>query len=392
MSSELQKTIVYVGGPDLDEAQANAIASDNGWGAAVVLGRRGYQVGWVSEVAPVTSPDVAEVSARWQAAQGIVLPGFLSDGVRASSDDIKLAQALMERVLAGDEVADVLEGAPYADRLQPKYELLSSTYDEGDDQEIQTLEFDVMDGEELLAEGLWVKASWLSYEDEDTSLRFRFSFGLVGYEDVAADYERQLYAAEVTECVFPESAVISQNEGLKQLLLEVLSADDLIYVERIVYFNAPNGGAQMHQDVERGHAGVVYLQVSGSTLWFALSKAELISEIQAFMAQNIAQAALARCQVSSDGWALLQDWVADASTLSAMLDERDNEPLDVLINQVPEFARQLIEAGYASLLSAGDVMLLPQQGIDHCAWHCVYCVGGESGEALSFAIRGLNKV
>ncbi len=390
MSSEHQRTVVYVGGPELDQEQAKKVAVENRWQEPVLLARRGYRVGWVSEVAPAMMPSIEGIAACWDAAKGIVLPKYLSDGVGDRGDDIALAHALMMRVLAGEEVANVLDGEPYATRLKPRYELLSSTYDEGDDQEIQTLEFDVMEGDELVAEGLWVKASWLSFEDEDTSLRFRFSFGLVGYEDVAADYSRQIYAAEVTECVFPESAVISQNKGLKRLLLDVLKVDDLIYVERIVYFNAPSGGAQMHQDVERGHAGVVYLQVSGHTLWFALSKAELMTEIQCFLALDIAGEALARCQVSSEGLTLLQSWATDATTLSAMLDERENEPLDVLINQVPEFASQLIQAGYASFLAPGDVMLLPQQGIDHCAWHCVFCVGDEAGEALSFAIRGLN--
>jgi len=33
------------------------------------------------------------------------------------------------------------------------------------------------------------------------------------------------------------------------------------------------------------------------------------------------------------------------------------------------------------------VILLPQASMDDCAWHSVFCVGDEAGEALSFAIK-----
>jgi hypothetical protein len=33
------------------------------------------------------------------------------------------------------------------------------------------------------------------------------------------------------------------------------------------------------------------------------------------------------------------------------------------------------------------VLLLPQANLDTCVWHSVLCLGDESGEALSFALK-----
>ena len=49
---------------------------------------------------------------------------------------------------------------------------------EGDDQEIETVLFDALDNGEVVAEDLWAKVSWLSFFEEDSSLRVRFSFGM----------------------------------------------------------------------------------------------------------------------------------------------------------------------------------------------------------------------
>ena len=129
------------------------------------------------------------------------------------------------------------------------------------------------------AEDLWLKASWLSFNEDDASLRFRFSFGIDLEEDVAADPYRQQLGGELTDAVFPESAIITNNVELEKKLKKILGSDGVSFVERIIYFNAPNGGAYLHHDLERGHAGVVFAQLTGSTFWLALPKETLIEEI-----------------------------------------------------------------------------------------------------------------
>ena len=384
-----KRSLLYLASGDTSEAAAQRAASKAGVTAPVWLGRRGYAVAWVAQQADEEMPSRATIQARWDAGRGVVLPGFLASALAGCQEDVVASKALVAKAQQGAEIAGLFDAEPYVSRLAPAFELLASSVDEGDDQEIETLEFDVLKAGELVAEGLWVKASWLSFDDSDASLRFRFSFGMAGYEDVAADFERQDYAAKLTEALFPESAMISASQPLDALLQDVLGVDKVAYVERIIYFNAPNGGAQMHQDVERGHAGVVYAQVSGSTVWLALSKTELMAEIQSFMARPDVDELLVSELPEAPDRTTLKAWCATSERLAQMLDERDNDPLEALINRVPAFVRQLIEKGYGAILKPGDVMLLPQQSMEHCAWHSVYCVGDEAGEALSFAVRGV---
>jgi len=387
--SEEAHSLVYLADGSVGQATASEAALRAGVGEPVWLGRRGYAVAWVGQPSVPQMPSVATIRARWEAGQGTVLPGFVRPALVACQGDLERSRTLVAKLQQGDEIAGLFDVEPYVSRLAPGFELLASTVDEGDDQEIETLEFDVVEDGALVAEGLWVKASWLSYDDADASLRFRFSFGMAGYEDVAADFVRQDYAAKLTEALFPESVVISASDELNRLLQQVLGVAEVAYVERIIYFNAPNGGAQMHQDVERGHAGVVYAQMSGETAWIALSKRELVGEIEQFMARTDVDVLLADDIPELADREVLKQWCATSQRLSRMLDERDNDPLEVLINRVPAFAKQLIARGYGSILRAGDIMLLPQQSMEHCAWHSVYCVGEEAGEALSFAIRGV---
>jgi hypothetical protein len=236
--------------------------------------------------------------------------------------------------------------------------------------------FDAWEDDDIVADNLWCKASWLSFDDEDTSLRFRFSFGMEGYEDVAADRERQIWAAKLTDVIFPESAAVTGHAGLHAVLAHMLGSEHIDFMERIVYFNAPNGGAQMHHDVERGHDGVVFAQMSGSTFWFALSKPTLLDEIALFL------------DLSADAdWPELRALSRDRAALSWHLDEQDHELAEALIDQHPEFCRFLIERGYAYILHPGDVLLMRQKDLDTCVWHSVFCLGDEAGEGLSFALK-----
>ena len=367
--------------------EAHQVASECGIPRVFWLSQRDSRLGWIGELRRPTPLGQDAARRVWRAAQPILLPGFVADAIPAHEHDIAQATSLMQAVLDGRDCEEILQHAPYSDRLAPRFELLSSTYDEGDPQEIVKIEFDVVRDNEIIAENLWVKLSWLSYARTDASLRFRFSFGMENYENVAADPERQTYAAALTEAIFPESAVISANHHLKNFLSDLLRTRNLQYVERIVYFNAPEGGAQFHHDVERGHLGVVFAQLSGRSAWLALSTEQLLDAVHDFLTQIDAEKLMEKTIKSKKARSKLISLAENRAALANYLHSRDNDPLEQLINRTPAFIRDLIERGHAYILHPGDIILLPQHDDAHCCWHAVYCLDDKPGEALSFAIR-----
>jgi len=341
-----------------------------------ILCRRGVVYGWVRETARPAMPDPETVKCAWNRHEPVFLPGLLADALDRHQAHVTQAHRLYRQTLDGETVADLLEAEPYAGRLQQEFDLSGSSFEDNDDQGIEKVYFDAWKDDDIVADDLWCKASWLSFDDEDGSLRFRFSFGMEGYEDVAADPERQTWAARLTDAIFPESAAITEHAGLRKVLEAMLGSTDVGFMERIVYFNAPNGGAQMHHDVERGHDGVVFAQMSGSTFWFALGKPVLMDEIDAYLAQSPAEP-----------WTELRALCADRAELSRYLDEQDHELAEALIDRHPDFFRYLVERGYAYILHPGDVLLMRQNDLDSCVWHSVICLGDEAGEGLSFALK-----
>jgi hypothetical protein len=213
-------------------------------------------------------------------------------------------------------------------------------------------------------------------------LRFRFSFGIDHEEDVSADPMRQQLAAELGDKVFPESSIITGNIELNNKLSLILEGRTPCFVERIYYFNAPNGGAYLHHDLERGHAGVVFAQLTGSTFWLALPKQALVQEIIAFSKSHSWPESLT-LEMRKE----MSDLLLDRNYLSEQLSSFSNNTLIHLINETQEFVQFLIARGHSKHLLAGDVLLLPQATADTCCWHSVFCSGDEMGQALSFAIR-----
>lgn len=345
---------------------------------AIPLLRRGFEYGCVKVRQRPSMPDAMAIRTAWKNQEAIFLPAILSDSLTLYLADIAQAHRLMEQIQQGAELSELLEREIYDQRLQPAFELSGVSFEDNDDQAIEKVIFDAWEGDEMVADNLWCKLSWLSFDEEDGSLRFRFSFGFEGYEDVAADPVRQDLAAKLTDALFPESAAVTGHPGLNALLQAMLDCERVGFMERIVYFNAPNGGAQMHHDVERGHEGVVFAQMSGSTFWLAISKPKLLDEIVAFLTL-----------APNDQWPDLRKLAADREALSDYLEERDHEWAEQLIDQTPEFFRQLIERGYAHVLEPGDVLLMPQASVDTCVWHSVICLGDEPGEGLSFALKKL---
>jgi len=351
------------------------------------LRRRGVQLGWLTCESHVEQGPLALEKVRWDNAHPVFLSRLVIDQLAVYQDSIQRSMQLMKDVLVEQDCGELLAQAPYAQRLSPSFECLSSLHDLGDRQEIEKLEFDALQDETLIAEDLWIKVSWLSFEEDDDSLRFRFSFGMEGYEDVAADLLRQKLVGQLQEAVFPESVLVTQNEKINHYLRSLLDLESIEFVERIVYFNAPNGGAQFHHDVERGHKGVLFAQLYGRTAWLCLPRRSLIRQIQNFLDDSNHQRDLAELFVDSSAVNDFLNHYQQDSWLSNHLEEKDKDVLDCLINRTPAFTQQLVEHGFGHMLSPGDIILLPQADFDHCAWHSVFCIDEQPGLALSFAIR-----
>ncbi|MDX8397903.1 MAG: hypothetical protein R8K49_06245 [Mariprofundaceae bacterium] len=337
------------------------------------LKRRGFDLGQV-QIQNATQPTRDTIITAWKQDKSIVLPALLNDAIKTHHEHIQAAFLLMQDTLKGDqELIDLLDTETLTARLQPEFSLLASSPEDHDEQGIEKIYFDKLQDDEIMAEDLWCKASWLSFHDEDASLRFRFSFGMEGYEDVAADPMRQAWAGELCERIFPESEAITQNPDILSILEDILGHQSC-FVERIVYFNAPNGGAQFHHDVERGHAGVIFAQITGSTFWLALDKPRLIDAIIDFSAQH---------SVNKE----LQELVQNRQALADGMDESDHQAVETLIDQDPAFIAYMVEQGHCHILNPGDVLFLPQRDLEHCVWHSVFTLGDSPGEALSFAVR-----
>jgi len=351
------------------------------------LQRRGLNLGEIDTSLENPKNTKANNQETWAKGYPILLQGFGTSLIAEHSNNMGQTKQLYRDVLNDHDCSNIVDLEPYRSRLRKNFEVLGSSFSEGNQQEIETLFFDATDKGKLVAEDLWIKISWLSFIENDASMRFRFSFGVDFEEDVAADHIRQHHASELTNAIFPESVIISENDALADRLCEILDFESFHFVERIIYFNAPNGGAYFHHDRERGHAGVVYAQLSGSTYWLALPKQSLVDEINGFINESKKHS---RWPSSITG-AMQKELIAlngKPNTIAIQLDTFANSTLLHLINETEAFVQRLIEQGHGQLIKAGDFLLLPQGCENLCCWHSVFNVGEEAGEALSFAIRG----
>jgi len=349
------------------------------------LTRRGADLGWVAidgERRDVAS--AAEIRAAWERAEAIRLPRMLLDHLPEHAAAIQDALTIMRRVRDGDSCADILDEEPYRSRLQPDFDLLAPVYNDADEQEIEKVVFDAVKSGELHAEDLWMKCSCLSFHEEDESIRFRFSYGMEMYKSHEGDLLRERLASELADRVFPECRIVTDHPELNGLLAEALGYRPE-YVEKIIYSNAPSGGAQFHQDVEQGHSGVLYAQLYGHTGWLAMPRQQLIEAAASFIADPAQAGALTRVFPDAADREQLAALAADHARITALMESDDQEILETFFNAVPEFARMLIDAGWGRVLSPGDVILLPQASTEHCSWHSVFCLDDKPGHALSFA-------
>ena len=352
------------------------------------LHRRGRLLGHVRHQGADEEADTAAAIAAWRQDRPAHLPGWLRRPLADAEAMLAASRRMMEALLEGAPLEALLDAPDVAARLQgdlqdplqdggaARFALVAASDEEHDAQAIGKAWFDA-ETNDGVAEDLWCKASWLSFHEADASLRFRFSFGMEGFEDVAADPGRELLAGELAARVFPESRLLTGHAPTRALARE-LAGGQPAFVERIIYFNAPEGGAQFHHDVERGHDGVIYAQLTGRTFWLACDKQALMDEITAF----VADAPDAR-------WNELRALTRDRAALAALMNEADHEPVEALVDREPAFIGRMVEHGHAFWLEPGDALLLPQRDLEHCVWHTVFCLDDEPGEALSFAIRAL---
>ncbi|WP_038247030.1 hypothetical protein [Ghiorsea bivora] len=352
------------------------------------LKRRGFDLGCIQIPEKTAMPSSSQVQQAWQNDAAIVLPQLLRNDLEKYTENIKESHILMQNVLRTCDFVPFLEQTPYVERIQQNFFIVAASPEEHDEQGIEKVYFDAFDQDEddVVAEELWCKASWLSFHDEDASLRFRFSWGMEGYEDVSADPLKQAWAGKLCDVLFPESHIITNNATILSHLSSILSKKPS-FVERIVYFNAPNGGAQFHHDVERGHAGVVFAQLSGSTFWLALAKPKLMDEIISFVTNAKNQQAIASVLPQENDQQTLKTLCHNREDLSCHMEDPDHELVEALIDRCPEFIAHLVARGHSHILQAGDVLLLPQRDLDNCVWHSVFTLGDTPGEALSFAVR-----
>lgn len=356
--------------------------------------RRGFDLGLAPAYLQPKNPSPEAIKQAWLNDTAIVVPGILNQGITTHADDIKNAHVLMENVLNTGEVTPFIETSPYIERYSKNFAIVATSAEEHDEQGIEKIYFDAFKSndqadyeDEVLAEELWCKGSWLSFDDEDASLRFRFSWGMEGFEDVAADPLKQEWAGTLCDMLFPESEVITKNEMILNQLQDILGKTPS-FVERIVYFNAPNGGAQMHHDVERGHAGVVFGQLSGSTFWLALAKPILMQELTTFVMDDKTNAKAIQAVIpNAEDRNQLVELCQNHEDLSCYMEEPDHELVEAVVDRCPDFTQFLIQRGYSHTLVAGDVLFLPQRDLDNCVWHSVFTLGENPGEALSFAVR-----
>ncbi len=353
------------------------------------LRRRGFDLGTVKakEVEEATTGKQEEILWAWENGLAHKMERALLSELPAHRTSIQESKELYEAILTRNDLDSLLSQEPYVSRTAVKYEALGSSFNEGNNQELETVFFDGIDGDQVVAEDLWIKLSWLSFNEDDKSVRFRFSFGVDFEEDVARDTTRQHYAAKLTELVFPESLLITQNMELSSVLSTLFGTDTPYFVERICYFNAPNGGAYLHHDRERGHAGVVYAQLTGCTYWLALPRQALATEIQSFVSECLSEKRNWPASCNDDTRQELQSVTGSYPTLIEELETFANDSLIHLINETAEFVQHLVTQGYGKLMLPGDLLLLPQQTEELCCWHTVFCVGDEPGQALSFAVR-----
>jgi hypothetical protein len=214
---------------------------------------------------------------------------------------------------------------------------------------------------------LYAKLSWIAHDERDSSLRIRFSFGSEALLDWQKETRRAPWSDRLAAEAFPECAAITASKPLVGFVERMLGCKPR-FSERIIYNNAPGGGAHFHHDDEEHQLGVLYNQLEGATGWFALPKRQLAEFVADFARGPLARRA-----------------GTPRRALRALEDTSD-EALSRLLNSTPQLTRALASVGTFFVLHAGDSILLPTHGPDDTCWHAVYALGSRPSLAHSYGL------
>lgn len=329
--------------------------------------RRGHHLGF-AKPREARTPEPAEILARWAVDRPIHLPGALAStlaGVRAA-----IARTLESFEALRSEEVEFLDEVWARVGEEGVFEPAGASVDLGDEREIEKVFAHFGPEESRIARDLYAKLSWISADESDISMRVRFSFGSESLSEWLEDPARAPYSDSFADAVFPECAAVTGNAEL-MAMVSGLVGSEIRLSERIMYNNAPGGGAFFHNDHETLQLGVLFAQLEGETLWLALPKRELVSELLA----------------SAEG-ELAQQLTSPEVTLAA-LSEEDQPDLESFLNESPEFTRRLVERGSCFHVRAGDVLLMPSHGTDDVCWHSVFSLGEHPSLALSSGVFAL---
>jgi hypothetical protein len=355
------------------------------------LSRRGVDHGQVAELRPdgLVPPrprrrrrEVIE-SERWVAARPILLPGAAERArVALVSEDVDGLHARLEERGGLRAFLDRCAG-----RLAPGFRVLAQEPTLADPE--RDLER-VLVASERGPEDLWLKTGRLSTHPEDRSLRLRVSFGEEGDDDASRDDERQALVGELARCVLPGARAL---DGLDELraALERHVGGPVLGTQHIAYWNAPGGGARFHHDAfaepaEGGQRGVVFAQLTGRTVWLALSIEELAARVRELV-RWLEDGDLPWLREElANGWDALVEVARSRTPCLAELGRPGCGLLGPLVD-APAFTSYLTDAGHALVLHPGDVLLLPNHGLERTAMHSVFAASERPGYALSVAVR-----
>lgn len=363
--------------------------------------RRGHWYGQFAElegddlIPPPGPPREAILAQRWHTARPIVLPGF-AQALPSFATDIAARRRLHDELKQGGGLRAFLneqlatEETPFVVHHRPP-----NTGDDPRDIERVTLHW----RSEPTSEGnsirdLWAKSAWLSDRDDDESLRLRLSYGKEVAQDASRDLLKHRRISELAEVLLPECALVTSHPWLNNFLEQQIGGA-VFFSQHIAYWNGLGGGALMHHDafhepLTGGQRGVLYLQLSGRSLWVAASIEDLcrrVIEFAAYLEEGELPWVRQRLFKKQADFEAFLRMCKRFPRVRKELGRPGCGKLGALVNQGPEFMSVLADAGHLSLLRAGDAILLPNQGLELTCMHSVFGISNDPGYALSFAIR-----
>ncbi len=332
-----------------------------------------------------------ELVKRWKNAAPVLLPGLLADEVagsaeaRADYDLLRETGGLRAWLRANKTL------------WNEQFELSPEDHEARDaDRDLECVSLRARG--ELSDVPLWLKTGRLSTFADDASLRLRMSFGKEIEDDANPDPRGHQAVRALAECLLPLSTQLHSNEALARTLTKAFGGQST-FSQHIRYWNAPEGGARFHHDAfglpdPSGQRGVAYLQVSGATLWIALSIRALAHNVLMF-AEMLADGELRPLRETLFPGESLVKFITLARDEEKCIHELSQPgcgKLGQVVDLGPEFTALLADGGHALRVEAGDVLLLPNHGYDRTAMHSVFCASEQPGEALSVAIRKIDSI